>query len=576
MSQNPRISQAAAQQNSGHNYLVVASSDGLHIIDVSNKKSPVTVTTFEPGVSYADVKIRGTVAVAAVGNSIVTIDLSNVRAPKRISQLTYSGIWYARALAIHDTIVYAAGYGIDDVRAFDISNPAQIKLVGSIDLGGNFGTISYDNGYLAVGGKMASYILSTGTSSIASVTPAITVTAPNGGETLVRGTTPTISWTSSGSVGSYVKIELLKAGVVSQTISSSTPNDGTYASWTIPTTLATGTDYRIRVTSTTNAAITDTSNNYLSITTATTPSPASITVTTPNGGESWIRGSTPTISWTSSGSVGSNVKIELLKAGVVSQTISTSSPNDGTYTSWTIPTTLATGTDYRIRITSTTNAAITDTSNNYLSITTATTPSPASITVTTPDGGESWIRGNTPTITWTSSGSAGSNVKIELLKGGVVSKTISTSSPNDGTYTSWTIPTTLATGTDYRIRVTSTTNAAITDTGSYFTITSAATQSPAITVTTPNGGETWVRGTRPTITWTWSSSGSVESSVKIELLKAGVVSKTISSSTPNDGMFTSWTIPTTLATGTDYRIRITGTTSAAITDTSNNYFKIIS
>jgi len=464
----------SGQAKYGTNYLVVASSDGLHIIDVSNKKSPVTVTTFEPGTSYSDVKIRGTVAVAAVGNSIVTIDLSNVRAPKRMSQLTYSGVWYARALAIHDSIVYAAGYGIDDVRAFDISNPAQIKLVDSIEIGGDFGTISYDNGYLVIGGKMASYILSTGTSSIASVTtPAITVTDPNGGETLVRGTTPTISWTSSGSVGSYVKIELLKAGIVSKTIS-------------------------------------------------------------------------------------------------------TSSPNDGTYTSWTIPTTLATGTDYRIRITSTTNAAITDTSNNYLSITTAATPSPASITVTAPDGGESCIRGSTPTISWTSSGSAGSNVKIELLKGGVVSKTISTSSPNDGTYTSWTIPTTLATGTDYRIRITSTTNAAITDTGSYFTITSPVTQSPAITVTTPNGGETWVRGTRPTITWAWSSSGSVESNVKIELLKGGVVSKTISSSTPNDGMFTSWTIPTTLATGTDYRIRITGTTYTAITDTSNNYFKIIS
>ncbi len=463
------------QAKYGTNYLVVASSDGLHIIDVSNKKSPVTVTTFEPGTSYTDVKIRGTVAVAAVGNSIVTIDLSNVRAPKRMSQLTYSGVWYARALAINDAIVYAAGYGIDDVRAFDISNPAQIKLVDSIEIGGDFGTISYDNGYLAIGGKMASYILSTGTSSIASVTPAITVTDPNGGETWIRGSTPTISWTSSGSVGSYVKIELLKAGVVSQTISSSTPNDGSYGSWTVPTTLATGTDYRIRITSTTNSAITDTSNNYLSITTAATLSSASITVTTPNGGETWVRGTTPKITWTSSGSVGSYVKIELLKAGVVSQTISSSTPNDGTYASWTVPTTLATGTDYRIRVTSTTNAAITDTSNNYLSITTATTLSSASITVTT-----------------------------------------------------------------------------------------------------PNGGETWVRGTKPAITWTWSSSGSVESSVKIELLKAGVVSQTISSSTPNDGMFTSWTIPTTLATGTDYRIRITGTTSTAITDTSNTYFKIIS
>jgi len=305
----------------------------------------------------------------------------------------------------------------------------------------------------------------------------------------------------------------------------------------------------------------------------TQPSLASVMVTTPNGGESWIRGTTPMIGWTSSGSVGSSVKIELMKAGVVSQTISASTPNDGKYTSWTIPSTLATGTDYRIRITSTTNTAITDTTNNYFIITTATTPSPSTITATAPNGGETWTRGTTPTIRWTSSGSVGSSVKIELMKAGVVSQTISTSTANDGTFTSWTIPSSLATGTDYRIRITSTTNTAIADTSNnYFTITSTTPSPAAITISAPNGGEKWARGTTPTIKW--SSSGSVGAYVKVELMKAGAVSKTISSSTPNDGTFTSWTIPSTLATGTDYRIRITSTTNAAIADTSNNYFTI--
>ena len=74
-------------------------------------------------------------------------------------------------------------------------------------------------------------------------------------------------------------------------------------------------------------------------------SASSITVITPNDGESWVRGSTNRIAWTSSGSVGSYVKIELLKAGAVVQTILSSTPNDGSYSSWTIPTGLATGTD---------------------------------------------------------------------------------------------------------------------------------------------------------------------------------------------------------------------------------------
>ena len=37
------------------------------------------------------------------------------------------------------------------------------------------------------------------------------VTAPNGGQNWVRGTTHTITWSKTGSPGSYVKIKLLKA-----------------------------------------------------------------------------------------------------------------------------------------------------------------------------------------------------------------------------------------------------------------------------------------------------------------------------------------------------------------------------
>ena len=97
-------------------------------------------------------------------------------------------------------------------------------------------------------------------------------------------------------------------------------------------------------------------------------------MTSPNGGESWAQGSTRRITWTSSGNVGSNVKIELLKGSTVAQTILSSTENDGSYSSWTISSGLATGTDYRIRVTSTSNSAVKDTSNNAFSISAATTP----------------------------------------------------------------------------------------------------------------------------------------------------------------------------------------------------------
>ena len=99
----------------------------------------------------------------------------------------------------------------------------------------------------------------------ASTTGTLTVTSPNGGQSWVRGTAHTLTWTSSGSPGANVKIELMKGSNVNRVISSSTANDGSY-SWTIPSTQTVGTDYKIRITSTTSSAITDSSNSNFSIT----------------------------------------------------------------------------------------------------------------------------------------------------------------------------------------------------------------------------------------------------------------------------------------------------------------------
>ncbi len=71
---------------------------------------------------------------------------------------------------------------------------------------------------------------------------------------------------------------------------------------------------------------------------------------------------------------------------------------------------------------------------------------PETLTVTSPNGGESWVGGSTHEITWTSTGSPTALVKIELVKPGVaLNKVIIASTPNDGSY-SWVIPMTQALG----------------------------------------------------------------------------------------------------------------------------------
>jgi len=95
------------------------------------------------------------------------------------------------------------------------------------------------------------------------------VTSPNGGETMRKGSTFTITWTYDASAGSFVKIELLKGGVLNRTIASSAPigsgGSGAYT-WNIPKNQGTGSNFQIRITSTSNSAFTDTSDGNFSIT----------------------------------------------------------------------------------------------------------------------------------------------------------------------------------------------------------------------------------------------------------------------------------------------------------------------
>ncbi|MHC1745016.1 MAG: PKD domain-containing protein [Syntrophobacteraceae bacterium] len=108
-----------------------------------------------------------------------------------------------------------------------------------------------------------------------------------------------------------------------------------------------------------------------SFTRAITVTPPSITITSPNGGESYRPGDNITIQWSYAGSVGSKVKIELLKAGVRAATVtvgtSVGSNGTGSY-QYVIPARRTPGTDYRIRITSTSVPASQSTSLNNFAI----------------------------------------------------------------------------------------------------------------------------------------------------------------------------------------------------------------
>ena len=131
----------------------------------------------------------------------------------------------------------------------------------------------------------------------------IKVDSPNGGETLVQGQQWPIAWTAIN-VKQQVKIVLLKEGGVRFGVIKEPLLPGASPwPWTIGQTdvgMAPPGKYKVRVT-TLNGSDLDVSNNLFTISAAGPPpppgGPPSITVTSPNGGESWVKLSTKNITW---------------------------------------------------------------------------------------------------------------------------------------------------------------------------------------------------------------------------------------------------------------------------------------
>jgi hypothetical protein len=114
--------------------------------------------------------------------------------------------------------------------------------------------------------------------------PYLLVTSPNGGETWLRNSDQTITWTSFGVTGN-VKIELYDDTVLAATIAASTENSGTYG-YAVPGTLPLGFDYRVRVASIDAPAVFDLSNGCVTVADETHPTLTLQTSSETGGGTS--------------------------------------------------------------------------------------------------------------------------------------------------------------------------------------------------------------------------------------------------------------------------------------------------
>jgi hypothetical protein len=107
-----------------------------------------------------------------------------------------------------------------------------------------------------------------------------------------------------------------------------------------------------------------------------------IEVTSPNGGEAWQRGRQYFIRW--SDNIAENVIVQLYKGGVLAATLATNAPSTGAYP-WQVGASITPGSDYSIKISSSTNPALSALSGADFSIIDAPTITPGSV-VRFPDG----------------------------------------------------------------------------------------------------------------------------------------------------------------------------------------------
>jgi len=179
----------------------------------------------------------------------------------------------------------------------------------------------------------------------------------------------------------------------------------------------------------------------------------SVTITSPNGGESWVSGGTEAITWTTAG-VTSPLIIMLLKDGSwVGNIAYNVDPGLGTYT-WTVGQlktgTAPVGTGYKVKIQET-GTSVFDRSDNSFSII-----SSQPIVVTSPNGGESWVSGATEAITWTAAGVSGPLTIMLLKDGSWVGNIAYNVDPGLGAY-AWTVGQlktgTAPAGTGYKVKI---------------------------------------------------------------------------------------------------------------------------
>lgn len=151
-------------------------------------------------------------------------------------------------------------------------------------------------------GAVADTFTNNGARSVDGVPPVVASLAPNGGETVAAGAPASVTWSASDNVGvTSVKLDYsVNDGVSWHAIATGLPNTGS-APWNVPNSPSVMTLVRATAFDAAGNSGSRASAGDFTIADQTSPT---VSVTSPNGGESWPEGSTQSVTWTAGDNVG--------------------------------------------------------------------------------------------------------------------------------------------------------------------------------------------------------------------------------------------------------------------------------
>ena len=379
----------------------------------------------------------------------------------------------------------------------------------------------------------------------------ITVTSPNGGEVWAGCTSKNITWTASGTSNNYTIDYSTDGGTNWTSVTSSLSTTSGSYSWTVPN--INSSNCLVRVKDSNTPSVVDQSNSSFTIT-------APLILTSPNGGEKWVAGTSKSITWAATGT-SNRYRIEYsTNAGSSWNTITSNTYNTTGIYNWNVvnsPSSAA-----LIRVTDYSTSCMTDKSNNVFTL----DPPTPTLNFTYPNGGNVLYSGKAYTIRWNSSNLTTNLIALDYTTdSGKTWTPIVTGISNSGSH-SWTVPNTPSNSCRIKVKAVGTNYTDSSNT--YFSI-----KEPYINVFAPNGNENWEGCETKRIQWSHNGTVSNRFNVKYSIDNGStwtnIRTNYYQSSTTNS--YYNWTVPNGITGKAIVRVEdASKTTTFDLSDTTFN------